>query len=237
MSEFSAEARPTTGLFSSENRQIKLLRGLWSAALDLLYPPRCGVCNRIDTHLCPRCTAIIAEYGEPIERDLPENLTASYATALHEGAVRSVVLALKEDHHESLVAALGERLLFTFNQLKWPISCIVPVPLHSSRLHERGYNQSALLAGYLGKKLAYPVYAEAIIRVRDTQHQVGLSGDERRMNVQKAFQANPTLIADHAVLLIDDVFTTGATLQACAEAVLKAGAAQAFGLTVTAADV
>ncbi len=236
MSEVSAEARPKPGLFSSANPQVRTIRSLWSSVLDLLYPPRCAVCNRIDTHLCPRCKTILAVHEAPIAQFPPQSLTAVYATAPHQGVVRDAVLAMKQDNHESLVRALGERLLFTFNQLTWPITCVVPVPLHLSRLRERGYNQSALLAAYLGAKLSSPVYLEAITRIRNTEHQVGLSGDERKMNVQNAFQAAPTLLTNHAVLLIDDVYTTGATLQACAEAVLKAGAAQAFGLTVTAAD-
>ncbi len=235
MNDFT-EARQNPGLFSSANRQVRAVRRVWSSMLDLLYPPRCGVCNRIDTHLCLRCASILAFYEAPIAQIAQGNLTAVCATARHEGAVRDAVLAMKQDNHETLVSALGERLALSFRHLDWPITCVVPVPLHSNRLRERGYNQSALLATYLGQRINKPDFPNAISRTRNTGHQVGLSGDARRINVQNAFQVTTTLLADHAVLLIDDVYTTGATLQSCAEAVLKAGAAQAFGLTVTAAD-
>ncbi len=212
-----------------------MIRHLLSSTLDLLYPPRCGVCNRIDTHLCLPCAALLAEHQPIVYQKTPEFLSAVCATAIHQGAVRDAVLALKQDNHESLVAALGKRLVSAFIQLSWPVTCIIPVPLHAARIRERGYNQSALLACYLGALTGLPVMLHALSRVRDTGHQVGLSGDQRRMNVQSAFMGDSSLISNHEVLLIDDVFTTGATLQASAEALLKAGAAQAFGLTVTAA--
>jgi len=99
-------------------------------------------------------------------------------------------------------------------------------------MFERGYNQSNLLALPIALALGYPFRPEAIFRVRNTPSQVGLSGEERRKNVAGAFQASPGLVKNRNVLIIDDVTTTGATIQSCAEALIEAGAQNTFGLTL-----
>ena len=113
------------------------------------------------------------------------------------------------------------------------VDVVVPVPLHPSRLHERGYNQSALLAEALAKRLNRRVDGTSLIRTRDTAHQARLSGDERRNNLKGAFAVpNAQFIRGRTVLLIDDVMTTGATLSHCARALLDAGAARVWCATV-----
>jgi ComF family protein len=110
---------------------------------------------------------------------------------------------------------------------------LVPVPLHRQRLRERGFNQSLLLARRIAQVHSLPVDATTLQRVRYTQPQTELSGPERRKNIRQAFAvARTTSISGKRVLLIDDVFTTGATVQECAKTLLKAGAKRVDVLTL-----
>jgi ComF family protein len=130
---------------------------------------------------------------------------------------------------------LGDRLAVRLAALHWPVDVIVPVPLHPARLAERGYNQSALLADRLAALTGLPCAPQAVVRQRQTQSQVGLDQAQRQANMAGAFVARPEAAAGHTLLLVDDVYTSGSTLAACAEAALAAGARAVYGLTVTAA--
>ncbi len=111
---------------------------------------------------------------------------------------------------------------------------IVPVPLHTGRLHERGYNQSALLAKYLSQAVGVP-WANVLKRVYATPHQVGLSRDERRTNLRNAFVlSSPQEIQNRYVVIVDDVLTTGSTIEACAKVLHQGGAKGIFALTLAA---
>ncbi len=110
---------------------------------------------------------------------------------------------------------------------------LVPVPLHRQRLRDRGFNQSLLLARRIAKIHSLPVDTAALQRIRHTQPQTELSGPERRKNIRQAFAVSRTgSISGKRVLLIDDVFTTGATVQECAKTLLRAGAQQVDVLTL-----
>lgn len=110
---------------------------------------------------------------------------------------------------------------------------IIPVPLHGKRLRERGYNQSALLAEHIGKLVSLPVDEQSLMREKFALPQARTSGiNERRNNVTDVFRCSGNLVAEKNVLLIDDVSTTGATLDACASVLKKAGALSVWGLTL-----
>jgi len=104
-----------------------------------------------------------------------------------------------------------------------------------SRRRDRGYNQAELLAEYLATAIAIPFESAAIVKIRDTVPQVGLNFKERQTNVAGAFQALPTRVQGQRVIIVDDVYTTGATLRACAQALLDAGAIKVWALTVASA--
>jgi ComF family protein len=146
------------------------------------------------------------------------------------------VQALKYDNNRAIAEPLGKRLLEQMQFKGWAFDMVIPVPLHHARKLERGYNQSELLAGYVAQGLAVPLVTDAIERTRLTRSQVGLSGLERRSNLRDAFAGNPARVSGQTILVIDDVYTTGATLGACAQALLDAGATAVYGLTVTAAQ-
>jgi ComF family protein len=110
---------------------------------------------------------------------------------------------------------------------------LVPVPLHHRRLRERGYNQSRLLAGKLGKLIALPVIDDSLHRLKDSLPQARTATiEERRKNVKKAFDCKDEELNGKSVILIDDVCTSGATLEACAVALKAVGAISVWGLTL-----
>lgn len=106
------------------------------------------------------------------------------------------------------------------------------IPLSSNRKKERGYNQAEILAKPIAKRMDLPYSEKLVYRSKHTSSQVGLSVRERQMNMKDAFRADPKMARDKNILLVDDVATTGATMDACAKALLEAGCRQVFGLTL-----
>jgi ComF family protein len=222
-------ARHTSGLFAS----VRLTaRTAWDVALDLIFPPRCAGCGRVDTLWCATCLAELAAVPLQIHTASLEHFVETASTGLHDGRLRDAVHALKYNT-PAIGLPLGERLAAAVLQLNWSFDLIIPVPLHASRMQERGYNQSQTLCEAVAQQTGIAHHPHALLRFRDTGHQVGLNREERQTNVAEAFQAQGELVAQKRLLLIDDVRTTGATMSACAQAALQAGAAAVYGLTVT----
>jgi ComF family protein len=150
-----------------------------------------------------------------------------------EGLVRRAVHQLKYGHFKALAAPLG-RLLGEYLETE-PVAAdvLVPVPLHSRRLRDRGYNQSALLAAEVGRRNGLPVVTDSLVRLRYTKAQVKTAdAGERQRNLAGAFGCRDAKLAGKRVLLVDDVCTTGATLNSCAIALREAGAASVWGLAL-----
>jgi ComF family protein len=162
-----------------------------------------------------------------------EEFTAARACGAYEGALRASVLALKREPH--VAARLSHLMLET--QRRSPLNVatrIVPVPLHPWRERERGFNQAAVLAQALAKASGLPVDEWSLARTLHTErHRAGMDARARRESVADAFEVRrPRLIEGERILLMDDVFTTGATASSCASALKKAGAQEVFVLTV-----
>jgi ComF family protein len=132
----------------------------------------------------------------------------------------------------SLADVLARPLLDLLKYLEWEVDLIAPVPIGASRRSERGYNQAALLALPLALGSGIPYRSGALKKLRDTRSQVGLSRAQRRENVAGAFTASEELVQWARVLVVDDVMTSGATIESCAQALKEAGADQVFGLTL-----
>lgn len=114
---------------------------------------------------------------------------------------------------------------------------IIPVPLSKERRKERGFNQSEWIAGAFSRKSGIPVKPTALQKVRNTRTQVGLNREEREMNLRGAFMAEPLLIQEKKVLLVDDVMTTGSTFNECAFALKQHGASKVYCLSVATTDL
>jgi ComF family protein len=230
--------------------QTSLLPRLSRLALDLLYPPRCALCHRHGDFLCNACRdALPRADGDrcpkcwlPWDRhfcvacaDQPIafSLRSPYR---YEGDVRTLVHAFKFGNFSSLAASLALPMVLAIESLP-PPDVIVPVPLSGRHERQRGYNQALLLARGLGQFSRAPVVN---VLKRTTQGKAqSLTNDAalRRANVRNAFAvAKRADIADRHVLLVDDVATTGATLDACAQVLLDAGASKVSAVTFARED-
>ena len=131
-----------------------------------------------------------------------------------------------------LAVHLGQLLTNYQMENRLPVEVIVPVPLHARRVKKRGYNQAALLAKEMSEGLGLPLARDSLVRVRSTVPQVGLSARRRRDNVSGAFQCPQAHLKGQRVLLVDDVCTTGATLEACSIALQQTDVASVWGLVL-----
>lgn len=229
--------------------------GQW--LLNAMVPPRCPLCRApvLEPHtLCPACWPRLHLIDEPAcpasglpligtpqaiaaYKSLPALLErapwrALLATAFHDDAARELVHRLKY-HDDHTTARLMAQLMWRRLRAARPPAhmLIVPVPLHRRRLWARRFNQSAILARHLARLARLPHDPLMLARVRPTAPQTGLSGQARRRNLKDAFAVPParrTALKGRHVLLVDDVFTTGATARACANTLKKAGAAEVW---------
>jgi len=202
--------------------------------LNLLFPPRCVACEARGAWLCAGCVDQILFFEPPWPPILDEiePLRGVRAAAHLNGPLRQAIHRFKYGGLRALTPVLGEILCDCWDAEPWPVDAIVPVPLHPQRLRERGYNQSALLARELGRHSGLLVAEGTLQRVTPTPPQVGLRATERAENVRGAFRCRNDALAGKQVLLVDDVLTTGATLRACAGALLEGKAGAVWGLTL-----
>lgn len=224
-----------------------LYRSFWKL-VDWLYPPQCAGCGKFGYRWCDDCQNKVLEIHQPycLKCGSPtkgEKICASCATiepvydairayALYEEPLRAALHRLKYHRDIALADIFAMHLIKLFNQMAWEVDWITAVPLGVVRLKERGYNQASLLAYPLSLATRVPYHSKLLKRVRETASQVKLSVQERQANVAGAFSANSDLVAGKNVLVIDDVTTTGSTLNACAQALKTAGANHIYGLTL-----
>ena len=228
-----------------------LYRWLWGS-LDLLYPPDCGGCGRRGSLWCETCHGkvqqlnnnICALCGQPWDspglcfrcREEKPHFSCLRSWAVYDGPLREAIRALKYQRNISLGIVLSDPLHEMFDRLAWQIDAVIPVPLGVARLQERGYNQAILIARPLALRIGKPLMSNSLIRVRETRTQVGLSHIQRRDNVANAFWADAQSVGNLNVLLVDDVATSSATLNACAQALLRAGSQDVYCLTLARAS-
>jgi ComF family protein len=211
-------------------------------ALDLALPPRCSGCRREGSALCRECRSwllarVASPPGEPIglPADIPEPLVQLEWCAPFTGIVRRAVHDLKYAGEQRLARPLGEAVAARWRQAAAGGDVLVPVPASPDRIRDRGYDQAVLLANVVGGRLGLPVIP-ALERVHATaaQHALGRSG--RAENVGHAFRIRAPdagrAIRGRWIVLVDDVVTTGATLAACGQALMDAGAGAVSAVTV-----
>jgi ComF family protein len=149
-----------------------------------------------------------------------------------EGVLRDAIHDLKYQGRVELASPLGSLMAAYWVQHPMPVDVVVPVPLHPARLRARGYNQAALLAHEMAGRVGLNVDERPLIRQRATSPQVELNAQQRRENVRDAFRWSGSGLAGKRVMLVDDVCTTGATLDACAVALCEGGAHSVRALTL-----
>ncbi len=199
------------------------------AVLDVLFPRveccSCGEERLLDNGLCGVCKETMVPHGA---RENHALLTGLFAAYRYGGAAREMVHRLKFDGQRDVARFMADAML---PFMPASDAFLVPVPIHSSRRRERGFNQSDDIARHIFLQGGPPVLRDGLIRTRATRPQTELSGDERRANMRHAFVANKRRVNGRHLVLIDDVYTTGTTLSACAQELFSAGALRVYALT------
>ncbi len=166
----------------------------------------------------------------------PPRFDSARAVAIHEGVAKAMVARLKYGERLDLARAMARLMVQAGGPLLASAEVLIPVPMHRGRLWRRRYNQAALLANEIGALAGKPILLDTLRRVKRTPPQVGLTRNERRSNLAGAFRIEPgqkAAIEGRHCLVIDDVRTTGSTLNACAHILRQAGAARIDVLTFT----
>ncbi len=192
---------------------------LIDALLSFLFPDRCVGCGSHGALFCPTCRAALRPYPH---NDPPPGLDAMLVPWLYEGPLRQAIHRMKYRSQRRIAAPLGDLLAEYLRRHPQSVDALIPVPLHATRLAERGFNQSSELATRIARATGIPLVS-GLERCRDTGHQAQLSRRERHDNIAAAFVWNVYAPPPARVLLVDDVLTTGATLVACGDALRAVG--------------
>jgi ComF family protein len=248
------KASPSRSLTTHLRSTLTACRGAWShaakLALDIALPTLCVSCREpVDGEgVCAECWARLSfiapphcpRLGIPFVYDPgpdmlsmeaisnPPAYARARAAVRYDDVARTLVHALKYQDRTDLAPAMGRWMARAGRELLDDADVLIPVPLHWRRAWRRRYNQSGALARVIERQTGVELVSEALKRIRPTEQQIGLSRPQRASNVQGAFKVAPdrqVLIAGRRIVLIDDVLTSGATVDACARALLRAKAA------------
>lgn len=242
------DARPARSIFSQAT----------NALLNWVFPTTCAACGRSGGSLCAECAQQARPVGEiictccgrvqerrtdfcPLCRAQTDNpLLMVRAATIHAPPILQCIHALKYDNRPELAGPLARYLVAAFHLDDWKsvapqIDMVIPVPIHAERRAERGYNQAELLADFFCRQVGLSLRPELIERTRHTRQQVGLNARERGENVENAFRAAP-VVSGRTLLLVDDVYTTGSTLRACADAASVQGARAIYAIALALPD-
>ena len=219
--------------------------------IDLFYPPRCAVCDTIlpfgTTGVCERCGRTLPYVEEPrcfrcgqtVENEEEEYcgdcrrrehlFRRSFPVLQYIPPVSDAMAAMKYRGRAEYADFYGGLLADRYREVWQELNpdALVPVPVHPHRLRKRGYNQAERIAAAMSKRTGIPVREDLLIRVQDTKAQKKLSREERSLNLRAAFQAGEGTVPP-CVVLVDDIYTTGATVDACAEVLLRSGATHIY---------
>jgi ComF family protein len=209
--------------------------------LDILVPPACSGCGAFGEALCPRCRSQLRPASAARDRFVApdpavvvgDDLQVAIAAFAYEGVLRRTMSRLKYGGAARLARPLAQAaapLLGPFVGSCAPAT-LVPVPVHRDRLRQRGYNQAALIARQLGTELGLPV-SDILARARPTSQQHRLNRAERLRNLRGAFVVGRDARAPPRAILVDDILTTSATLEACAAVLRAAGSERVVGVAI-----
>jgi ComF family protein len=229
--------------------------------LNLVFPPVCPICQTllngkgndyllcatcrtaikpIHPPYCPRCGLPVSSGDEagylcgPCMKE-KRHFEIHRSSGLYDGALKEAIHTFKYGGVFSLVRLFGDLLQPTLQTLsrEYPLDVMIPVPLHIRRLRERGFNQAFLLVKELNRRIGISYKGRVLKKIKDTPVQSSLKKRERRKNLTGVFQVKDTeAIQGKSVVLVDDVYTTGATVNECSHTLLKAGAERVAVLTV-----
>ncbi len=225
------------------------IRSLTGRALDFLFPRWCIGCGREGEVVCRSCRQTFSvigplycsRCGRPLDDGIScrncdgvdMSIDGIRAPFLFHGLVRQAIHELKYRNLKVAATFLAHELALYLEEYPIAADVIVPVPLHKKRLKERGYNQSELIGGHLAELTGIPLILDCLIRQKHTPSLARSANREvRKENIAGAFDVSGRRIEGKDVILVDDVSTTGTTLDACAAVLKKAGAQQVWGLVI-----
>jgi ComF family protein len=237
---------------------VEIVKEYTDALLDLIYPSQavCYNCGKslekeskyslclhcynalpfISEHHCLKCGIPLRmiEDGPNCEecKDTHHYFDRAISVVQYEEDVKKLIYKLKYSHHTYLARIMGAMMAHKLKEECISIDLILPVPLYKGKEIERGFNQSALLGKYIANEINIPLNTDALIRVKNTKVMHSLTKRERHENVQDAFKVvDVWVIMDRNILLIDDIFTTGSTVNVCSQLLLSSGAKSITVLT------
>ncbi len=224
--------------------------------LGLFFPRRCPVCGEIvlprGELICPACVGKLKPVRQPVcmtcGKELesgrqeycadcmrhPKTFRRNFALLHYDDVTRRSMAAIKYKNKREYLDFYGEAMARRFGRqlLRIRPDALVPVPVHRSRLRSRGFNQAQLLAQRIGRCLEIPVCPQALIRTKKTLPQKKLTSAQRLENIRKAFAPGILPPGTRRVVLIDDIYTTGSTLEACARVLRSMGVEEVYGMTI-----
>lgn len=219
-----------------------------------MYPKRCPICQEISPKgICEKCRKQIIKIkepkcihcGKPLDDETKEfcldcerrksHYEQGRSLWLHVPPVSDAVYRMKYHNKRNYAEIFGSELAKEFEQqlISWEIQILLPIPLHRSRRRKRGYNQAELLAAQLSEKLGIPMRKDVLFRIKKTRPLKQMDGEERRKNLQGAFAVSRDWKPCQNVLLIDDIYTTGSTMERAAAILKKAGVENVYFLTLS----
>ncbi len=225
--------------------------------LDLLFPQFCIKCQKEGFLVCPDCLSLIDinpyQYcpfcsfpnrvikGGKCQAHQDFKLNGLFSAVSYQNLLAKKMIALfkYKPYIKTLSAPLAFLIISHFAlaekqgvfQAPWAI--FLPVPIHAKKMRKRGYNQSALLAKHLAGYFPLPLITKALVKIKNTPNQVGLKKEQRQQNIFNAFAVvQPEKIVGKTIFLVDDVFTTGATMEECAKVLKLAGAKKVWGIAI-----
>lgn len=235
------------------------LKKILSDIPKFLYPSRCPICGKVlskDTDICPPCYQSITfikqpfcySCGKPLDKEENEycldctrhkkSFTRGFSLALYDSITKPSMSAIKYKNCRQYLLFYEKETIKRYGPLfqNLHFDAILPIPIHPKRMKKRGFNQASLFAKYIGKSLHIPVYDSLLIRESNTLPQKNLSPEQRLKNLQKAFRLYPGYenhkLPFQRILLVDDIYTTGATMEAVTRLLKNYGVKEVFILSI-----
>lgn len=229
---------------------------LWREILKLVYPMHCPVCDEIvrpGELICPECEGKIRMASEPVckrcgkvlsdERKeyctdcgkIQHSFEQGKAVFVYEGAMRQSMYRFKYSNKREYAEFFTQRTLLMYEGWirRMGVEVIVPIPMYRGKVRRRGYNQAEVFAKALGRELNLPVETALVARMRDTRPQKELNDRQRRQNLKNAFQFTSNIVKYSRILLVDDIYTTGSTMDAVADVLLSAGVDKVYYICIS----
>ena len=227
--------------------------------LNVFFPPRCPVCDgviQLESDICPDCRKKVNVIKEPacmkcgkqLENERTEfcsdcrkkrhYFSQGKAVFVYEGGIRQSMYRFKYSNKREYASFYAKEAAKNYGEWikRKGIEVIIPVPMYYWKERERGYNQAAVFARKLGKLCDIPTQCRMVKRIRNTTPQKELNELERKANLKKAFQLVPNIVEYKKILLVDDIYTTGSTIDAVAEVLLLAGAEEVYFVCISIGD-